>query len=114
MPFFSNSIKSIVIDRPWFTILFSLAIVISLGRFIPDFRLDASADTLVLENDKSLQYYRSIKARYGSDDALIVTYTSKSELFSQPEIGNLGQLQTALSKVDGIDSIISILNVPTE
>ena len=112
MSFFSNSIKSIVIDKPWLTILFSLAIVISLGRFIPDFRLDASADTLVLENDKSLQYYRSIKARYGSDDALIVTYTSKSELFSQSQIENLSQLQTALSKVDGIDSIISILNVP--
>lgn len=112
MPSFSNSFKSIVINRPWFTILFSLAIVISLGRFIPEFRLDASADTLVLENDKSLQYYRSIKARYGSDDALIVTYTSRSELFSQSQIENLSKLQTALSKVDGIDSIISILNVP--
>jgi uncharacterized protein len=112
MPLFSRIIENSVIKSPWFTILFSLALVISFGRFIPDFRLDASADTLVLENDKSLQYYRSIKARYGSDDALIVTYTSKSELFSQAEIQTLSKLQTALSGVDGIDSIISILNVP--
>ena len=35
---------------------------------IPDFQLDASSDSLVLEGDDNLRYYQSIKKDYGSDD----------------------------------------------
>ena len=33
-----------------------------------DFALDATADSLTLENDAVLSYYRMVRARYGSDD----------------------------------------------
>jgi len=108
----ANIFRFFVIKKPVIAILFSCLTVIFLGASIHKFRLDASADTLVLENDKSLQYYRSIKARYGSDDALIVTYTSDKELFSNAEITTLTELHESLEEVDGIESVVSILNVP--
>lgn len=83
-----------------------------LGSFATKFRMDASADTLVLETDQSLKYYRSIKAKYGSDDFLVVTYSPKADLFNQNTLSELQNLHQALSGVSGVSSVVSILNVP--
>ena len=57
-------------------LLLLVALVVTFfGYHTPSFRLDASADSLVLEHDEALHYYRSIRARYGSDYYLIATYT---------------------------------------
>ncbi|MDX2426809.1 MAG: MMPL family transporter [Cycloclasticus sp.] len=76
------------------------------------FRLDASADTLVLENDQALEYYRSIKARYGSDDYLIITYTPEQDLFSEPVLADIQSLRYELSNIENVASVVTILDVP--
>jgi len=76
------------------------------------FRLDASADSLVLENDKSLKYYRSIRARYGSDDYLIITYTPKVDLFSEAALTQLRILRDDLLGLELVESVTSLLDVP--
>lgn len=96
-----------------FAVLFVVAIVVViLGHYATQFRLDASADTLVLENDQSLEYYRSIKARYGSDDSLIVTYTPKAALFSDEVLDDLKQMRDQFRAVERIESVTSLLDVP--
>ena len=50
-----------------------LIVVIS-GLHIKDFKLDASADSLVLENDDDLRYHRKISKLYGSDDFLVIFF----------------------------------------
>ena len=65
------------------------------GYHSSDFRLDASADSLVLEQDEALRYYRDARARYGSDDYLIVTYTPAADLFSEAVLADLRQLSGA-------------------
>ena len=75
-------------------------------------RLDISADSLVLENDKSLKYYRAINARYGSDDYLIITYTPEQELFEQTSLDDLRELRDSLAAIERVKSVISILDVP--
>jgi len=42
------------------------------------FRLDASAETLVLENDEDLEYARIINSRYGGSDFLVLTYAPQT------------------------------------
>lgn len=79
---------------------------------IVNFRMDASAETLVLENDSALKFYRDIKARYGSDDFLIVTLNPNQELFSPATIEQLSLLSNRLEQIQQIDSVISILSVP--
>ncbi len=113
MPFsLSESYKSLILTRPRF-ILFLFAILICLSGYqATKFRLDASADSLVLENDQALQYYRSIKARYGSDDYLIITYTPDQELFSEPVLADLQTLRDALADMPNVASVITILDVP--
>ena len=73
--FFSKYYDKAILDKPWFSLLFVALIVAFAGYHAPKFKLDASADSLVLENDEALRYYRSIKKIYGSDDFLIITMT---------------------------------------
>jgi predicted RND superfamily exporter protein len=101
-----------VLGRPLITLLVVATLVSGLISGLHQFRLDASADTLLLENDQSLAYYRAIKSRYGSDDSLIITYTPQEPLFSDAVLDDLRQLRDQLAAIDRVDSVTSILDVP--
>lgn len=102
----------LVLEKPWLTLLAIFALIATSGYYAQNFYLDASADSLVLENDKSLKYHRSIQGRYESDDFLVITYTPKQELFSAESLNDLEQMQSELLQIDSIASVTSILNVP--
>jgi predicted RND superfamily exporter protein len=107
-----HAYDELVLKRPAIT-LFVIALVVSFFAYhAPAFRLDASADSLVLENDEALQYYRSIRARYGSDDYLIVTYTPNQDLFSPAVLDDLKALRDEIAAMDNVESVISLLDVP--
>ena len=77
------------------------------------FRLDASAESLVLENDRSLEQYRAVNQRFTtSDDFLIVTYRPDQPLFTDQGLAKLATLRDELQAVDAVGSTNSILNVP--
>ncbi|MCW8935003.1 MAG: MMPL family transporter [Gammaproteobacteria bacterium] len=102
----------LILKRPVYPVLVCVLITLLFASYIPDFKLDASADSLVLENDKALKFYRSIKARYGSDDFLIITYTPEKDLFSEPVLNDIRKLRDDIKKLPRIDSVVSILDVP--
>ena len=112
LSFFTNLYHKIIIDYAKITLLVILGAFIFLSSYIPDFRLDASSDTLSLENDKSLEYYREIKKRYGSDDFLIITYAPKDDLFSLDTRRNINSLKKKLLKIDYVDDVLTMLDVP--
>jgi len=80
--------------------------------YVKDFRLDASADSLILENDKDLRYHRAIGKAYGTENFLVITYTPFSELLSEDSLDGLRGLKKELSKLRRIESVVSILDVP--
>jgi len=104
--------QRLVIDRPVLTLMLVLIATLTFSGFIPNFKLDISADSLVLEHDEDLKYYRAIHARYGADDYLIVTYTPRAGLFDGETIGNLRNLRDSLAAIQRVESVISILDVP--
>ncbi len=101
-----------VLGHPLLILIIVAILVGGLASYINQFRLDASADTLTLENDQSLAYYRAIKAVYGSNDSLIITYTPKEALFSDAVIDDLRQLHDQLAAIKRVESVTSLLNVP--
>jgi predicted RND superfamily exporter protein len=104
--------ERIVLRRPILSLLLMFLLVAAVGVFAKDFRLDASADTLVLENDQDLKYYRAISAKYGSDDFLVITYTPKQDLFAPETLADLRRLRDSLLKIERVGSVVSILDVP--
>ncbi|ROQ20902.1 hypothetical protein EDC38_1520 [Marinimicrobium koreense] len=94
----------------------ALAVVVLLAAVaaagLPNLKLDASADSLTLENDRSIDYFREINQRYQSGDFLVVTYSPEAEMFSDESIDTLKALRDDLAEVGGVASINSILDVP--
>ncbi len=86
-----------------------------LGFFIaqiPNFQLDASSDSLVLESDKSLQYYNNIKKNYGSDDYLVISYQVEKDLLAPEQLEHLARFRKDLQAIDQIKAVTTILDVP--
>lgn len=108
-----TSVYDALITRyPRWTIAALLALTVIAALGLPNFKLDASADSLTLESDQSLDYFREINKRYQSGDFLVVTYTPKAPMFSDESLDTLKQLQDELASVDGVNSVNSILTVP--
>ena len=104
--------EAIVLRRPVATLLATALLTVTVGWFAQDFALDASADSLTLENDSGLRYYREIRSRYGSDDFLIVTYTPNQPLFDTGTLDDLRGLRDDLLALPAVISVSSILDVP--
>ncbi len=108
----TQTYKKFILDSPHLVLLIIGLIVLFFGFNATKFRLDASADSLVLENDSALKYYRTVKANFGSEDILILTYTPKEDLFSQPVLDDLAVFGDELGKLDNVASVMTILTVP--
>ena len=108
----ANNYRRWVVEKPLVSLMMVLLVVGFFSSHISSFKLDASAESLVLENDNSLQYYRTISKSYGSDDFLIITYAPFKDLMSDTVIEDLRLLSNELTKLERVHSIDSILNVP--
>jgi predicted RND superfamily exporter protein len=104
--------EQLILRHPLVTIAIIAVLMGFFGWHAQDFGLDASAESLTLERDADLNYYRLVKARYGSDDYLIVTFAPKQDLFTDPVLLRLDSLRTELNAIDSIESVVSILDVP--
>ena len=93
--------QATIIKRPFavLTTIFALTTLAVLG--LPNFKLDASADSLTLEHDNTIDYFREINQRYQRGDFLVVTYSPKTEMFSDESINTLKNLRDDLAKVEG-------------
>jgi uncharacterized protein len=109
---FASFYERVVIRHPA-AVLAGLTVILIVSLFgIPKFKLDASSDSLTLESDRALDYFREITSRYNSGDILIVTYKPEEELFSDPSLDRLESLRDDLLAVQGVDGVTSILDVP--
>ena len=79
---------------------------------LSNFKLDASSDALVLENDEALKVYREAEDEFGDSSFLIVTYEPDKELFSDYSINRIIDLENDLKNIDGVDSVLSLLDAP--
>jgi predicted RND superfamily exporter protein len=104
--------EKVVLKRPLLTLSVFVLCIIFFSIYVSDFKLDASADSLILENDVDLRYYRSSQARYGSDDNVVLTYTPEKDLFSPESLSGLRELRDSLSRIERVETVASILDVP--
>lgn len=102
----------LVLARPKLTLAALLVLLAFFAYHVKDFRLDASADSLLLEDDPDLRRFRELNARYRTQDLLVVTFTPSADLFSDASLAMLTRLRDELRTVESVESIVSILDVP--
>ena len=101
-----------ILSRPWL-ILFLLAAITALaGFYAQNYKVDASADALVLEGDEDLAFFREVSKRYAAEEFFIVAYQPKTYLFADETLEDLSQLVRDLEAIDGVSTVMSILDVP--
>jgi len=108
---FINSIYKKILEQPKLILIF-LLILLSLAFFQgKKFQLDASADTLLIENDPDLNYLRSVNERYASEDFFVVTYSPKQPL-NKSNIKDFKKFVDEINNFKWVSKTISALNSP--
>ena len=102
-----------ILRHPLLAILAILLLTIAMAMGLPNFKLDASADSLTLEHDDDLNFFREVIQRYGSDNYLIVTFSPKQgDLFDEDNLQVLKALRADLLTIKGVENVLSMLDVP--
>ena len=104
--------SSLITESPKLVLFIVFSLLIFIGAGASNFDLDASSETLLLENDPDLKLYRDSAKTYGSTDFLVVTVTPDEPIFKKSSIETFKKLIFELSNVDGIESVLSLLDAP--
>jgi predicted RND superfamily exporter protein len=104
--------EALVLKHPIITLAFLTVVLLFFAVYIPDFRLDASADSLMLEDDRDLKTFRDVYGRYAIKEFVMVTYEPRGDLLSADSLKVLRRMHDELLALDSVDSIFSILDAP--
>jgi len=108
---FISSIYKKILKQPKLILIF-LLFLLSLSFYQgKKFQLDASADTLLVENDPDLNYLRSVNERYASEDFFVVTYSPKQPL-NKSNIKEFKKFVDEINNFKWVSKTISVLNSP--
>ena len=103
---------NIIFKYPVAVLLFVLLGVSILGYYATKLEIDASSESLLLENDKDLKYTREIYKRYPGSNFLVISFSPNSDLLSKQSLDTIESLSNDLLQLRNVKSITSILNVP--
>lgn len=82
------------------------------GYYAQFLSIDASAETLLLENDVDLKLTREVHGRYISPDYLVVAFSPKEYMLSETTMATIKALKDSLSQIKGVESVTTLLDVP--
>jgi uncharacterized protein len=110
---FSHIYLQYILNYPRYVIALMLIMLGMMISNISNFKLDASADSLILENDKDLAKYRNIIQDYGTNDFIVMTLSpNKGDIFDEENIDIIKNLKEKILSIDNVESVISLIDVP--
>ena len=109
---FSRVYERTVLGHPIVVLVVLLLLLLFFSYHAKDFKLDASPDTLLLEDDRDLRIFREIITRYDIKEFLVVTVTPYEDLFSEGSLKGLKELREELKSLERVDSVVTLLDIP--
>ena len=93
---------------------FSALIILLLSFFyIQNFRIDASSDTLVAQNDEEFKYFNFYNKIFTSENFLILAVEKKGDLDLDLDfIDNFKTLSSKIEKLEPISHVFSFIDAP--
>ncbi|MFA7500867.1 MAG: MMPL family transporter [Sulfurimonas sp.] len=107
-----NLYQEYILKYPKLILFFMASFVVVMALFSLKLEIDASAETLLLEDDKDLEYTRDVLKRFEASNFLVVTYSTEDDLLSDENINNIENLSAQIETIEIVESINSIVNVP--
>ena len=107
-----NSILNFLFKKPVWSLITFLIIISASVLQIQNFSLDASSESLSLDGDNNLELYFATQETFGSDESLVISYSAnEGTVLSKDQLASLRSLRDNLLNIEGISSVISILDV---
>lgn len=107
-----NTLSRVVTRYPYLIILCMLALVVAASLHIKNLNIDASPDSLLLESDPDLKYYREVHRYYGTDEYIIVGFKPKAAILDKKTIDSIESISNQFKQIKGVSSVAAISNVP--
>ena len=104
--------QNLVIRYPMVIIFLLLLILGFFTIHAKNFELDASADSLILEDDEDLKIFREISSRYDTRNFVIITYKPNENLFSEGSFENIRNLKNKLESLENVHDVITLIDLP--
>jgi len=108
----SSAITEIVIRKPIVVLVSMFALVAASSFYISNLNIDVSPDSLMLESDPDLKYYREVHRQYGTDEYIIVGFKPKKAMLAQETIRYIEDISNQFKNINGIAGVTSLSNVP--
>lgn len=108
----ANLYERCILNHPRLILGLLLLVLACFASQIVNFKLDASSDSLLLENDEDFRRYTNVVKRYGVRDFLFVTVTPEGDLFSPANIELVGQLRDEIDALASVSNVNSMLDAP--
>ncbi len=102
----------LILRRPWLVLGLLALLVAAFASQLDKIKLDASADSLMLQGDPSLEFYRQISAEYSSEEFLLITWQPRAALLAQESLRPLRRMADELRLLEGVSSVVTVWDVP--
>ena len=103
---------ALLLRKPaWVLLCYTLVIGVALVQ-LPKLRLDASSDSLLLQGDPDLAYFRESAEKYAGDEFLILTWEPGVPLLSPDSLEPLAAMVDELERLPGVAGVTTLLDVP--
>ena len=101
-----------ILGRPFLILALLLGVLIFFSANVSHFRLDASADSLLLEGDEDLRVFRQMSERYQTRSFIFVAFIPNQDLFAHSTLNVISQIKNQITALDGVESVVTLLDVP--
>lgn len=101
------------LQYPRITLGIFLFLLLFLGWHTRNFEIDASAETLLLKNDRNYLLTRLAGQRYQPEEFILVAIKpTDGQIFSESTFALLQQLTEEIEQIERVESVRSLLNMP--
>lgn len=107
-----KKIFRLIVAFPKSTLALFTALALFFGYYSTKLEIDASSQTLLLDNDKDLQIWREVSKRYETPNFLVLAYTPAGDLLSAETTAKIREMSARLAQLDFVAGVTDITNVP--
>ena len=104
--------QKLILKYPLSVLVILISSILIFSMNVAKLEIDASAETLLLNDDKDLAFSRTVAKRFQTNDVLILAYKPKHDLLSPESLQTLTHISDALEKLPKVESVDSLINAP--
>ena len=110
--FVDSAYHTTILKYPALTLILLGLILAFFATGTKNFKLDASIDALILENDKDLATFRQMMMRYESQEFIFIALKTENDFLSDEHIDVTSKMRDKIAEIPQVMEVVSMLDVP--